>query len=328
LSLRRTGTIIGLLFFTFFLLIYFFSFGDGSISALKAINYQLLFFLALIHIVSTLFHTFAVWLLLNRVHSQIRISQVYLALTSSLAVGYFLPGKLGLPVRVYLYHRRFGLTVGASFGLVGWEMAITTFIPLIFSIPGLWIFYPYPWLFSSVLILLCLIPSSILAGYFLWQHGAKSGRLYKIRRFLSLLSPFFEGLTQTLRSLDFRTVALLSLFYFFVLLCSVWFSHLLLLYFGTPVSPFTLLSIQSLSYLAGVVSLMPMGLGARDLSMAVLLGNVGVSADLATYVALIQRVIATGLSLLMGLISLQILGVKGDLLWRKEAQKVHDTMGE
>jgi len=318
LLLRSTATVIGLILFAFLLLVYFFSFGSGDFSALKAINYQLLLLLAFIKVVSVLFHTFAVWLLLNRVHSQSRFSQVYLALTSSLAVGYFLPGKVGLPVRVYLYHRLFGLTVGVSFGLVGWEMAVTTFIPLIFSIPGLWIFYPYPRLFFSVLFLLCLIPSSILAGYFLWHYGAKISWLYKIRRFFSRLSPFVEGLTHTLRSLDFWIIALLSLFYFFVLLCSVWFAHLLLLYFGTPVSLFTLLSIQSLSYLAGVVSMMPMGLGARDLSLAVLLGKVGVPADVATYTVLIQRVIATGLSFLLGLISWQILGLKGNLFPRKE----------
>ena len=311
-------TVIGLFLFTFLLLVYFFSFGSGDFSALKTINYQLLFLLAFIKVVSIFFHTFSVWLLINRVHSKPRLSQVYLALTSSLAVGYFLPGKVGLPVRVYLYHRLFGLTVGVSFGLVGWEMVVTTLIPLIFAIPGLWIFYPYPGLFSSVLFLLCLIPSSILAGYFLWTHGAKIGWLYKIRRFFSFLSPFVDGLTHTFHSLNFRIIALLSLFYFLVLWCSVWFAHLLLLHFGTPVSLFSLLSIQSLSYLAGVVSLMPMGLGARDLSLVVLLGKVGVPADVATYTVILQRVIATGLSFLLGLISWQILGLKGDLFPRKE----------
>lgn len=322
MSYRRTGTIIGLLVFTFFLLIYFFSFGNVDFSALKAINYQLLFFLALIHIFSILFHTFAAWLLLHRVHSQSRLSQVYLALTSSLAVGYFLPGKLGLPARVYLYHRLFGLTVGASFGLVAWEIAVTILIPLVFSIPGLWMFYPQPWLFPLVLFLIFLIPSLVLVGFFLRHHGAKIRWLYKIRCLFSPLSPFVEGLTQTLRSLDLRTIALFSLFCFFVLLCSVWFSQLLLLHLGSPVSPLSLLSIQSLSYLAGVISLMPMGLGARELSLVVLLGKVGVPADIATYAALIQRVIATGLSFFLGLISMRILWLNGSLREFKQSQKV------
>jgi len=67
-----------------------------------------------------------------------------------------------------------------------------------------------------------------------------------------------------------------------------------------------------------MISLMPMGLGARELGLAALLGEVGVPADIAIYAALIQRLIATGITFPLSLISWQILGLKGNLFPRKE----------
>jgi uncharacterized protein (TIRG00374 family) len=313
LSLRTTGKLIGLALFTFFLLFYFFSFGDWDLSPLKALSYQLLFFLGFIYIVSLLFHAFAVWLLLNQIHPGSSFFTAYLTLTASLVVGYLLPGRLGIPVRVYLYHRFFNLNVPVSFGLVGWELVVTTLIPLVSSFPVLWIFYSDPWIFSSVVFAFFLLVLLMLTAYFLWYYGVEVRWPSKFRHLLSPLAPFADGLSQTLSCLKPRTLGVFSSLCFLVLLCSVWFSHVLLLHFGAPVSFLTLLSIQSLSYLAGLISLMPMGLGAREISLAVLLGESGVPVDVATYTALIQRVVATGLSFILGLISLQILGLKGVL---------------
>lgn len=323
MSLRQTGTLIGLLFFTILLLVYFFSFGDWDVSPLRAISYQLLLLLAFIHIVSLLCYTLAVWVLLKDIRPHSSFSTAYLTLTTSLVIGYFLPGRLGLPVRVYLYHRLFELTVGAASGLVGLELAVTTLIPFIFSIPGLWIFYSNPWLSASVRLLIFLSLLLALIFYLLRRDGAKIGWIFKTRSFFSPLSPFVEGLGQMLRRLNFWTLGLFSLLCFLILLCSVWFSKVLLLHLGWPVSFLTLLSIQSLSYLAGLISLMPMGLGARELSLAVLLGEAGVPADVATYTAVIQRVLATGLSFLLGLLSMQVLWLKGSLRQLPQNQEVH-----
>jgi len=318
LSLRRTGTVIGLIFFALLFLIYFLSFGDRDLTPLKVLTYETLFILVFIHIVSILFHTLAAWLLLIGIHRGSRFSQVYLILTASLGIGYLLPGKLGLPARVYLYHRLFHLQVGAAFGLVGWELAVTTLIPLLFSVSGLWIFYRHDLFFFSVVFLIFLIPSFLLIVYLVSRDVAGNRWLFKFGRFFSSLVPFAEGLRQCLRLLSVWRLLFFSLFCGLVLLCSVWFCQVLLWYFGKPVSFFTLLSIQSLSYLAGMISLMPMGLGARELGLAALLGEVGVPADIAIYAALIQRLIATGITFPLSLISWQILGLKGNLFPRKE----------
>jgi len=318
-----TVRIFGLILFTSLLLAYFFYFDNWDFTPLKAISYELLLLLALIHVVSLLFHTLAVWIFLRRIQPSSSFSSVYLALTASSSVGYLLPGKLGLPVRVYLYRCLFGLTVAVSFGVVAWELAVTTFFPLIFSIPALWIFYADTWLFALVSFLIFLLLSLILAGYFLWRYGDEINWLSKLRSLFFRVFPFAEGMGQTRKPLNFWTLASFSFLCLLVLFCSVFFSQVLLIHLGSPVSFLTLLSIQSLSYLVGLISLMPMGLGARELSLVVLLGGAGVPADVATYAALIQRVVATGLSFLLGLISLQVLGLRGNLVRIKEIQKAY-----
>jgi len=318
-----TVRIFGLIVFTSLLLAYFFYFDNWDFTPLKAISYELLLLLALIHVVSLFFHTLAVWIFLRRIQPSSSFSSVYLALTASSSVGYLLPGKLGLPVRVYLYRCLFGLTVAVSFGVVAWELAVTTFFPLIFSIPALWIFYADPWLFASVSFLIFLLLSLILVGYFLWRYGDEINWLSKLRSLFFRVFPFAEGMGQTRKPLNFWTLASFSFLCLLVLFCSVFFSQVLLIHLGSPVSFLTLLSIQSLSYLVGLISLMPMGLGARELSLVVLLGGAGVPVDVATYAALIQRVVATGLSFLLGLISLQVLGLRGNLVRIKEIQKAY-----
>lgn len=322
MSVRSTVRVLGLILFTSLLLAYFFYLDNWDFTPLEAISYELLLILALIHVVSLLIYTLAVWIFLRRIQFS-SFSSVYLAITASSAVGYLIPGRLGVPVRVYLYHCLFGLTVAVSFGVIAWELAVTTFFPLIFSIPALWIFYSDPWLFASALFLISLLLSLILTGYFLWCYGDEINWLSKMRSLFFRVFPFAEGMGQTRKPLNLPTLASFSFLCLLVLICSVFFSQVLLFHLGRPVSFFTLLSIQSLSYLVGLISLMPMGLGAKEFSLVVLLGGVGVPADVATYAALIQRAVATGLSFLLGLISLQVLGFRGNLVRIKEVQKAY-----
>ena len=286
-------------------------------------SFQLVLYLSLIHVTSLLLHSLALWLLLNRIHPGSPFFSVYVALTASLAVGYFLPGRLGFPARVYLYHRIFNISTAVSFGLLGWELIVTTVIPLIFSIPALWIFSSDPLFFAAVLFLILMLLLFAAAVYGLWRYGDGIHGLSKIRRLISPLSPLGEGLIQTVKPLDFLMLAAFSFLCLLVLTCSAWFSRVFLMSLGSPVPFLTLLSIQSLSYLAGFISLMPMGLGARELSLAVLLGEAGVRVDVATYAAVIQRVLATGISFLLGLISMQILWLKGSLRQIPQSQEVH-----
>jgi uncharacterized protein (TIRG00374 family) len=80
--------------------------------------------------------------------------------------------------------------------------------------------------------------------------------------------------------------------------------------YGESISFWYALESIILSYLAGLVSMVPMGLGVRDISMVALLTRGGLSTDVATTVTLVQRVLRTVLPLAIGILAINVLGVR------------------
>ena len=79
---------------------------------------------------------------------------------------------------------------------------------------------------------------------------------------------------------------------------------------GQQIALLSALEAVILSYLAGLISFIPLGLGVRDVSLVVLLENGGVSRDVATSVAIVHRVLRTVLPLLIGLVAINLLGAR------------------
>jgi len=87
--------------------------------------------------------------------------------------------------------------------------------------------------------------------------------------------------------------------------------HLLILAaFGIDVSVVTVTLVTAMSVFAGFVSLMPLGLGAYDFSMAFLLGMVGVPREAAIAVPLINRAVTMGVGITLGAVSAGHLGLR------------------
>ena len=73
--------------------------------------------------------------------------------------------------------------------------------------------------------------------------------------------------------------------------------------FDVSISPFILAVVISISYLIGFISMVPGGIGVRDLSMTSLLVQVGVTPILALNITLIFRFITLFAVILIGTIS-------------------------
>ena len=71
-----------------------------------------------------------------------------------------------------------------------------------------------------------------------------------------------------------------------------------------------LLQCMTMAYFAGQLSMIPMGLGAKDASLVALLGKSGVPAHTAIAFAAVDRVATTGLTLVIGAVCAGILGLK------------------
>lgn len=90
--------------------------------------------------------------------------------------------------------------------------------------------------------------------------------------------------------------------------------------YGGTVSPWTALEAVILSYLAGLVTMVPMGIGVRDMSMVALLVRSGVDADVATTAALVQRALRTVVPLAIGVFAVHVLGIRALLLSAAKAR--------
>jgi uncharacterized protein (TIRG00374 family) len=86
--------------------------------------------------------------------------------------------------------------------------------------------------------------------------------------------------------------------------------YLVLRMLGYAVSPLTLLYVQAIAVTTGNLSMIPLGLGARDASFVLLLAHLKVPNEIALSVAVIQRLFSPGWPLLLGLISTNVLGLR------------------
>ncbi|KPA11376.1 membrane protein [Candidatus Magnetomorum sp. HK-1] len=84
--------------------------------------------------------------------------------------------------------------------------------------------------------------------------------------------------------------------------------EMLLYAMGFYISPWSLLPAMLLSYLAGVISFIPMGLGVRDISLGGLLVFLGIPLTSAAVVTTIDRILLTIVYLVGSLIATHIFG--------------------
>jgi uncharacterized membrane protein YbhN (UPF0104 family) len=78
---------------------------------------------------------------------------------------------------------------------------------------------------------------------------------------------------------------------------------------GADIAPTAIGHAVVISYLAGAVSLLPLGLGVRDITFAFLLQQAGASPDAAAGIVVVHRTLRTALPLLLGLV-LTLWGVR------------------
>lgn len=226
---------------------------------------------------------------------------LFLVLNASSAGNATTPFKLGLPLRVYLYHRELKVPAPAASLAVVLESYASILVTGAFAIYSVGLFFPHR--VGQWGALLAALAASAIGGAWVWH------RLRRRRRPLLGREPTAAECSPSLRS------RALALFLFVALLAvDVVLSGLLLQVslgaLGSKVDLLALVSFQSLSFVVGVVSLLPMGLGAKEASLVFLLGRVGVPSPTALAAAALVRVLTTGVTLVVGAFSLQALGLK------------------
>jgi uncharacterized protein (TIRG00374 family) len=260
-------------------------------------------------VAATFLYVLLVYVLIRGSGHTTTLWRAYLVLTASLSANYFTPLKVGIPLRIYLYHHFMAVPIATGTALVAMEALIGMLVPAVVAAVGIAYLFPsVGWGTPVVLIALLASGLFLLLRVRAERLGPRVKRLPLARLSTRLIS-FVERVQAAARCLSLATLsAVLALDLLMLALQSVrlW---IVLRAFGPAPSPLSLLAVFTISVTAGNLSMIPMGLGVRDASFTLLLAQLGVSQEIALSAAVIQRLFSPGWPLLLGLISANILGV-------------------
>lgn len=242
--------------------------------------------------------------LLAGLGAAVRPWPLFLVLNASSAGNATTPFKLGLPLRVYLYHRELGVRPREASLAVMVESYASIAVTGVFALYAVSLFFPgrmAQWVAFLVVLALAAAGSVKLWPRLeqLWRgttpadvepEASPAPRVSRRRQALALSLFVVLWAADVVVSGALLKVALGAL--------------------GTEVGLLPLVSFQSLSFVVGVASLLPMGIGAKEASLVFLLGRVGVPVTTAFSAAAIVRLLTTGVSLVAGVLSLNVLGLR------------------
>jgi len=236
------------------------------------------------------------------------------------------PVKVGVPVRIFLFKKKLRVPISAGVGAFAVEASLELFwMTVIFLLP-IGHFHEYGSL------RLTLIVFSLLFALFC---GAVLLRPREISRFFSRfvfkrkaqrIVDFGISLQQGLKRISKRILVLAVGLFLLRYITQAIFLYFVLSGFGYPMNPFYLLYAKNVAYVAGTVSMIPMGLGTKDITFMFILSKLGVSEQVAVSSALIDRFFHTVLPFCLGVISASILGVK--FLGEKKREELVEVKGE
>ncbi|MBW2004089.1 MAG: flippase-like domain-containing protein [Deltaproteobacteria bacterium] len=206
-------------------------------------------------------------------------------------VTYIFPAKLGLPVRMYLLTSQIKITL----------LKVTTFMALdgllnysLWGVPAL-IFLPvygidFP---QYTFLFLLIIPVLLLFAYLLRQ------------RLRNLLKTLYDNI----RLLTLKSTFAATLFLLFDITSYICRHSLILAALNVQVPFFQVAIITIISIFGGFISMIPMGMGAYDVTIILLLTQSGVSYETALLVPLVNRTGNILASIVLGSPSSYALGV-------------------
>jgi uncharacterized protein (TIRG00374 family) len=249
----------------------------------------------------------ATQVLLRGMGYAVSYSSLYWVLTTSAFANETSPGPVGVPVRLLLCKKLFGIPFSASTANVAVESGLGIATGSVIAVIG--VLHLFQSMVSNFGVLLLIAMGGIALGWGL-QHAASSKvhEKYFWGRYLSRLLDFVGKMKLSIQMVSWRTLLVFWLLLVVRIIIRVLVTYAVLLYFGYHLSPWVVLYIQSITSLIAMASMIPVGLGVKEISVVALLAQVGVPGDLATLVALAERVMWTLVPFAVGLVSINRLG--------------------
>lgn len=241
---------------------------------------------------------------------RVSAKKLYLIITTSLAANYTTPVKIGIPLRAYLYKKKLGIPLKHGTASLAVEVFINVFIASAIAFIGVSSFFTdynlkfFSSLFFGLLLLVFVV--SALKPKRVNALLEKAPLPQKIKK----LGDYSLKLRKGVGDVKKNHMILFSLITFSAYLTVAARLYLITQILGFQPVFLHILFAEYIAYMLGLLSLIPLGLGAKDVGLIVLLTQAGLPMEAAVSAALIQRILGTGTNLLMGTISASILGIK------------------
>jgi uncharacterized protein (TIRG00374 family) len=226
-----------------------------------------------------------------------------------LSLNYVTPVKAGVPLRIYLYRQIMQVPFAVGIALAALEILLGMLVPAVLSIVGIVILYPGIGLGAPIAVLGSLAIGTVIVLFAQPSLVTPLLRLMPLQRFTLRLVRFGERVQKGFREVSAWRLAAVALLFLLNFAVAATRLYVVLVVLERPVDWPSLLAVSTISITAGNLSMIPMGLGVRDVTFTLLLTQSGVPGEIAVLAAVIQRLFAPGWPLMLGLISTSVLGI-------------------
>jgi len=305
---NRFSVFIGKYWLLFFLVVLFVllailkvPFREFLVSLSSLAPWQLLSLIVLYFSIS-LFLIIARKYLLHSLLSPSKLKNLVLIHFASMAAHYTTPAKIGFPVTVYLLNRLDAVPYAAGTTIVLIELFVST------SLCGILAFVGSLFYFTDKTNVFLLSSTLLVVVALLTFYGVRI--LLAKRSGTGRVSRFVRDIYGAVSRISLLTVMVYSLLIFLTQLLAGFSLVLLCFFLDTTISLWQAVVANSAAFFLGSLSMIPMGLGVREGSMLFYLSHLGVSNEVGIAIVAIQRLLSTGLSLLLGTVFGAVLGLR------------------
>ena len=302
---------------------------DQVIDALKLAKLEFIELAIAMQVFTYYLYTLRWKILNNLVDIDVGIKKLFPMILVGLAVNNITPSGRGggEPVRAYILSREEDYPMEETFATVVADRALDTFpfvVLAVLTIIGMTFYFDFDlWLLAIMIlaviaivaILILLIYMSVNPGFGKRVDGWIIGI---VRRFYKKNSEEFEekihgvisGFQDTMKMVISNKKVL---YYALPLSFVIWIFEIIRVYFvflafGAVVSPVVIGEVFILACLAGMIPLLPGGLGAVDGRMIIFYSAAGISASISAAATVIERLISFWMTTILGMVILPYYG--------------------
>jgi len=269
------------------------------------------------------------WYLLYAQRKPIPPAGLAMVLYASHSGSYLTFGKLGIPLRIFLlkelYRVPYPVGTAASAAAAALDILVTAAI-------SLWaarsLLLEQRLQFISLAIVTAGLAVSLTAGLAMRRVKQKERKTGSKKK---TLTQFAKDVIRNLSNFSPTALALLLVLFTLrrlIFALAAWTIINAILpapETAKPVPPphvASLLQAQALALLIGILSMLPMGLGSRDLSLLMFYRELGIPGGVAEATVIVERLLWTLLPLIIGIICANVLGIKR--LMQKDSTRYQD----